>query len=339
MLPGADVPIQIALTLDRGLRLELEPALLPFLDGWAPVATAPAPLAAVRAGAPTLTPVVTATGATPMDPAAGAVGHGLVASVVRVVRHRGLRPAAPREEPHLRLGSARCWMDDERGVALVHGASGGWATVTLHHAAAEVIAPETSTVTADRVAEELRAMCTIALALLAGRREGSLVAAAAVVAPDGGGWLVVGPGAGRSTTVGMLVTAGWGFLADELVLLHGGDRGGAWLEGWPRARVTSDTAGIARGRWRRTAPLAGIVSTHLGAGQSTVLARAGRDEALAALVLATPWLLADPPSTRYVLGLLRAASRVPGWCLRFGGDVDGDAVRLAWLLRPLEAAS
>ena len=121
--------------------------------------------------------------------------------------------------------------------------------------------------------------------------------------------------------------------------MDGGDRGGAWLEGWPRARLTSDTAGIARGRWRRTAPLAGSVSTRLDADQPTLLTRATRDTALAAMVLATPWLLADPVSTRYVLGLLRTASHVPAWHLRLGGDTRGDAVRLERFLRPLEAAS
>lgn len=354
MLPASTTPpIHLALTLDRGLRLEIEPALLPLLAGWAPVGTSTPPLVALPGqgggcSGPSLTPT------------------GAVASArVCVTSHRCPRPIAPPEEPDVRVGSARGWVDDDTEVALLHGASGGWGRVDLAHARAEVVAPlfdETSVLARDEVAAELRAMCTIAVALLTGRREGVLVAAAAVIAPDGGGWLLVGDASsGKSTTAAHLVTAGWGYLADEEVLLHAGDRGGVWLEGWPRAlpmesvwahgrpgmtrpraasgALPGDASGIARGRWRRTAPLTGILATRLAPDLPTALSPGTAPDALAGLVRATPWLLADHASTRYELGLLRSATRVPMWQLRLGHDTHGDVVRLAKCLRRLEAAS
>src|SRR5689334_5665736 len=209
-MPHAASPsVQLALTLDRGLRLEIEPGLLPLLAGWAPVATSSAPLAAVPSGA----------AATPLPtPVPGAGG-----ALVRVVWHRCSRPEAPAAGPDVRLGMARGWMDDERAVALVHGGAGGWARVRVAQGLAEVAAAsveERDAAGRDAAAADLRAMCTIAVALLAGRRGGVLVAASAVIAPDGGGWLVVGEAnSGKSTTVAHLVTAGWGYLADEEVLV------------------------------------------------------------------------------------------------------------------------
>ena len=357
MQHAAPLPIQLALTLDRGLRLEIEPALLPLLAGWAPVATSSAPLEAVPSG-PVATP--------PPMPIPGVGG-----SLVRVVRHRCPRPEAPAAEPDVRHGSATGWVDDDTETALVHGAAGGWARVIPSQGFAEVVAPpfgsaDPSELANDRAPEfvqaaaDLRAMCTIAVALLAGRREGVLVAASAVIAPDGGGWLVVGEAnSGKSTTVAHLVTAGWGYLADEEVLLHAGNGGNVWLEGWPRAlpmdgawpygralasiagrsRSSGESGGLARARWRRTAPLAGILATQLAPDLPTQLLPATADASLASLVRATPWLLADQGSTRYELGLLRSAARVPTWGLRLGRDTHGDVARLAKCLRPLEAAS
>jgi hypothetical protein len=352
MQHAASPSVQLALTLDRGLRIDIELSLLPLLAGWAPVATSSAPLIAVSSGAD-------AAVVTPLP----ALVPGSGGALVRVVRHRCPRPDAPAEEPDVRHGSARCWMDDEREVALIHGAAGGWATVTLGRGVAEVVAPsleDHGAVSADAAAADLRAMCTIAVGLLAGRRDGVLVAASAVIAPDGGGWLLVGQAnSGKSTTAAQLVTAGWGYLADEEVLLHAGNAGSVWLEGWPRAlpldgmwpygrgmasgtgrpRAGGEPSGLARARWRRTAPLAGILATQLAPDLPTQLSRATPDSSLAAMVRATPWLLADQASTRYELGLLRSATRAPAWQLRLGRDTHGDVARLAKCMRPLEAAS
>lgn len=336
MHPAAPSSVLLALTLDRGLRLEIEPALLPLLSGWAPVATSTAPAV--------VTPAV-----------AGAVGG----ATIRVTARAESAPAAPMEEPHVRQGGVRCWVDDEAETALLRGVLGGWARLDLAHGAGTLVAPplpaaESHAESIDEcaAAAELRALCTVAIALLAGRREGVLVAASAVIAPDGGGWLLVGDAhSGKSSTLANLVTAGWGFLGDEEVLLHAGDRGGVWLEGWPRplpvdpsalpvrGRYGETMGGLARGRWRRTAPLAGILTTRLAPDLPTQLAEATHDATLAGLVRATPWLLADSGSARYQLGLLRTAARVPGWTLRLGRDTQGDVARLAKMLRPLEAAS
>src|SRR6478609_7312147 len=80
---------------------------------------------------------------------------------------------------------------------------------------------------------QIEPLLTIATALLLGRMDRALVHAAAVVAPGGKVWLLAGDThAGKSTTVATLVGAGWGWLADDQVVVRRSP-GGLAVEGWP----------------------------------------------------------------------------------------------------------
>lgn len=324
--------LRLALTLDQSLQITIDPALLPLLLGWAPVASSR---------------VVTD------DP--GAPVSAVHASTIVVARGARSRPRLRAEEPQVAMDGVFCWVDDAAGHAELATLSGGHGTIDLVTGEARLVPAPDVIPASGAPAAELRAMCAITAALLLGRREGALVAASAVIAPDGAGWLLVGDASsGKSTTVASLVTSGWSYLADEEVLLHEGANGAVWLEGWPRTAALEDggamvqmvrgrpvagSSRLARGRWRRTAPLTGVLLTRLTPDAPTRLERANADEVLGALVRATPWLLADHVSAGHVLALLRQASRVPAHHLRLGLDTYGDVVRLASCMRPLEAAS
>lgn len=326
MMPTAALLLRHPLRLDRSLRLDVEPSLAPLLADWAPVA-ASSPLSEI------------------------AVPDAADVAVITVTTGGGI-PTEPDGEPYVCLGGASCWVDDDRARATLLGAGGASGVVDLVAMRAEITAPVVATAATGAA---LRAMCTIAAALLLGRRGSTLVAASAVIAPDGGGWLLVGEASsGKSTTAANLIRGGWSYLADEEVMLHTGARGSVWLEGWPRAlaldagwedgamrrrRTSVPPANIGRGRWRRTAPLAGVILTRLAPETRTELTHATPDDALAGLVLATPWLLADRESSRFELGVLRQAARAAAWHLRLGRDTYADNIRLMKCLRPLDAAS
>ena len=105
------------------------------------------------------------------------------------------------------------------------------------------------------------------VAIVAGRLLGREALHAGAFERDGGAWALLGPpGAGKSTTLAALATAGTTVLADDLVLLDDGDR---VLSG-PRCLDLRDCAGEGarvrvRGasRWRMTlAPAAPVVPLH-----------------------------------------------------------------------------
>jgi hypothetical protein len=198
---------------------------------------------------------------------------------------------------------------------------------------------------------DLYALCTLACALLLGRMHRSLVHAAAVVAPDGGAWLLAGDAyAGKSTTVVNLIGAGWRFVSDDHVMLLRGEGGRPWLEGWPR-RFHLDqgwaqgTPGQPRGeldphdrwpgRWQRQAPLAGVLLPRVEAALPTRLEPVAGGEALAALVRQSPWQLGDRGTAAEVLELLGDACRLPTHALRLGLDSYRDSGRLLEVLGPL----
>src|SRR5207245_6776974 len=75
-------------------------------------------------------------------------------------------------------------------------------------------------------AGDVYSMLTVATALLLAGLGRALVHAAAVVHPDGGAWLLVGDArSGKSTTCATLVSAGWGYLSDDQVVLEAREDG------------------------------------------------------------------------------------------------------------------
>jgi hypothetical protein len=258
--------------------------------------------------------------------------------------------AAPDPDPapaDLRLGMVEGRVRGDTAVlSAPHGLRG---RVDLAAGAAQ-ISPGTGDDEGGRAAAgwEVYSACTLACALLLGRMERALVHAAAVADPDGGAWLLVGDAyAGKTTTCVNLVTAGWGYLSDDHVVLGRGGAGGVEVEGWPRAfhldegwaegaptgkRTTVDPRDRWAERWRPAAPLAGLLFPRVEAGRPTELAHQPAAAALAGLLRQSPWLLADRAAAPGVLALLKEAATHPARGLRLGLDTYGDPPRLAGLV-------
>ena len=195
-------------------------------------------------------------------------------------------------------------------------------------------------------------MLTASAALLAGRRGRAVLHAAAAITPDGGAWMLVGDAwAGKSTTTATLVAARWDYLSDDQVVL-GDATGGLALEGWPRTahldagwrrgapegrRVDADLARLGGGRWRRAAPLAGILLPGVAPDEPTVLAPAPASRALEALLRQSPWLLADRDAAPGILALLTRAASLPAFSLRLGRDTFARPDALLAILTELPA--
>jgi hypothetical protein len=190
---------------------------------------------------------------------------------------------------------------------------------------------------------------TIATALLLGRLGRALVHAAAVVAPGGGAWLLVGDThAGKSTTTATLVQAGWGWMADDQVVLARSDDG-VVVEGWartPNLDAEYVNGGISGRRMpssfrsppvRGTRPLAGVLLSAIDADRPTELGAATGGDAFAALVRQSPWLLADRASAPAIIALLGRASSSGAYQLRSGRDSYARPEVLTRHLAPLLA--
>lgn len=255
----------------------------------------------------------------------------------------------PAADPVLRLCSVSGWpgpagglllCDGERRVSAVVEPAAGRARVRLD--------PPDELTEAYRV--ELFAGLTLAAALLLGRLERTLVHAGAVVAPDGRAWLLVGGTfSGKTTTCLNLIRAGWDYLADDHVVLAPGD-GGVEVEGWPRrfnvdhgyargvsqgmrGRVEPD--GFGPGRWRRAAPLGGVLLPRVEARLPTAAEPATQGDALSALLQQSPWLLADRGAAPAVLALLKRAAQAPARRLRLGTDSYANREQLCAVLDPV----
>ena len=112
-------------------------------------------------------------------------------------------------------------------VDLAHPA----ATIGLSAEAARPVASEVE----PRNAAVFSAL-TLAAALLPNRMRRALLHAAAVVAPDGEAWLLVGDAfTGKTTTTVNLIREGWDYVSDDHVVLGRAPGGGVVVEGWPRA--------------------------------------------------------------------------------------------------------
>jgi hypothetical protein len=257
-----------------------------------------------------------------------------------------LEPAGP---PLLRLDRVRVWSEDQRALALRGGlpASGGLVSLETGRARLCVDPIQSSGAEAD-----VYSMLTVSTALLLTGLGRALVHAAAVVAPDGGGWLLAGDArSGKSTTCATLASAGWGFLSDDQVVLAT-EADGVQVEGWLRPfhldctseageptgeRREATPAELDLAGWRRTARLAGVMLPVVSAGESTRLTPLAAADALAGLVRQSPWLLACRETAPVVLALLRRAVAGGTFRLRLGRDSYRDPARLAARLGALEA--
>ncbi len=321
-------PAVLTLLADGSLRLESEPSLLPLLRRWLPLL--------------------------PYDDGRGqgtgdrGQGDG---AVIQLASGDPSRVSAISGAPVLRLGGVDAWVDASAARAVFRCAAGSAGEADLARGMATLVPAPFGEETREAVAWDVYSMCTLACALLLGRMHRALAHSAAVVAPDGGAWLLPGDShAGKSTTSVNLIEAGWRFVSDDHVVLFRDGDGRICVEGWPRRfhldegwkegsplhrRGEIDPHRRWPGRWQRTAPLAGVLFPRVDPHLPTRLTPIAGSEALGGLMRQSPWLLADRAVAAEVLGFLRAACERPTYALRLGLDTYRDTARLLEVLRPL----
>lgn len=195
---------------------------------------------------------------------------------------------------------------------------------------------------------DLYSMLTISAALLVGRLDRALIHAAATVRPDGTAWLIAGDArTGKSTTCANLLAAGWDYVSDDQVVLSGASPRELRVEGWPRdfhldegwerrapsgERRVVEASSLGSGRWRRAAPLHGVLLPYVARGRRTELQPARPGDTLVALVRQAPWLMADRSAAPRCLDLLRYTAARPAFRLALGPDTFRDPERLVGLL-------
>jgi len=256
---------------------------------------------------------------------------------------------APAERATVSLDRVAAWVDDAHATAVLRGAipsSGGVLSFAARHARLQV-----DPARAQEAAADLYSLLTVAAALLLADLGRALVHAAAVVAPDGGAWLLAGDArSGKSTTCATLAAAGWGYLSDDQVVLAPREDG-VEVEGWLRPfhldstgedgeptgeRRTVPIAELGLAGWRRTARLAGLILPAVAAREATRLTPAPAADALAALVRQSPWLLASGRTGSAGLALLGHAAKGGAFNLWLGRDTFRDPARLQACVGSLE---
>ncbi len=251
--------------------------------------------------------------------------------------------AVPDEEPALDLRGVLGWIRPS-GEIVLHGPDGRVSGVVDPSARDAEVRLGASPEEAGASGVEVFAALTLAAAFLAGRLGRTLVHAGAVVAPDGRAWLLAGGTfSGKTTSCLNLIRGGWDYLADDHVVLGPGVDGAVAVEGWPRrfnldlgyaagesrgVRSRVDPDAFGPGRWRRCAPLGGVLFPRVEAASPTAAAPLHPAGALSGLLRQSPWLLADPGAARPVLALLDRAARHPAFELRLGADSYADPARL-----------
>lgn len=260
-------------------------------------------------------------------------------------------PLAPTERPLFTMAGVEGHREADSGrVHLYHKRGSGWGMVDLAARRADLSVAGGALAPGERDMAAFT-LLTLASALLLNRMGGALVHAAAV-APEGkGAWLLAGDSfSGKTTTSVNLIRGGWSYLSDDHVVLSAHpDGGGVGVEGWPRAfhldegfdrgvstgsRGTVDPGALAPGRWRRSAPVAGLLFPRVEADRPTALERIDAGDALARLIRQSPWLLSDPPAAPAVLRLMQCAANLPAYALRLGTDTFRHPARLLEVLAP-----
>lgn len=305
--PGGGASSSFDLLADGALALRVHPSLADAAAGWIPLEARPTPA-----------------GARP-------------AARMRLLSGRARPFGLPAGEPMVELLNVRGWGDAAAARVRLGTPDGTlWGTVDLPRMRAAVALRRGSA----PPASDLSGALTICAALLLGRLGRALLHAAAVVAPGGRAWLLVGDShSGKTSTCVNLIRAGWDWLADDQVVARAGESGEVVVEGWPRRftlddgfvagrslgrRTPADPARFGPGRLRVSAPLAGVLLPRVRADEPTRLERAHPAAALGQLIRQSPWLLADPHAAPGVLGLLRRMAETPVFSLALGAETYAD---------------
>lgn len=255
----------------------------------------------------------------------------------------------PTAQPMLTLDRVRAWPDDRRGTLLRGGLAASGGVVSLDVGRARLYADPAQD---GEAAADVYSMLTVSAALLLTSLGRALVHAAAVVDPDGAAWILAGDArSGKSTTCVTLASAGWEYLSDDQVVLAADEGVGVRVSGWLRPfhldrggreptgeRREVMPAELGLTRWRRSAPLAGVILPVVLASQPTRLVPLPAADALAALVRQSPWLLACPRAAPRVFALLARAVGGASYRLELGLDTfrrPSELVRCLDALRPI----
>lgn len=303
---GASSRASVDLLDDGALALRVHPSLAAAAAGWIPLDAPPSPAGARPAARLHVLPGRARPFDLPPDP-----------STVQALNVEG-------------------WVDAAAGRARLATRDGAlWGTVDLARRRAAVAVHEGPLSPAAE--SDLSAALTMAAALLIGRLERVLLHAAAVVAPDGRAWLLVGDSqSGKTSSCVNLIRAGWDWLADDQVVARAdAATGEVEMEGWPGRFTLDDGFEAGRslgrrtptepwrfgpGRLRRAAPLGGVLLPRVRADEPTRLEPAHSADALAQLIRQSPWLLADPQAAPGVLALLTRMAKKPVFRLSLGSD-------------------
>jgi len=306
---------RLALTADGALWLDTPQSVLPALAGWLPRGTRPSP-----------------------------TGRRTGARIVVQLDSAPLRARAPRANPTICFDQVRGWIagDARRALLIARGALRG--TIRLPQHSARIMLPRHLPVAA---LHDLPALLHVATALLLSRLGRALVHAGAVVAPQGGAWLLVGDArSGKSTTTATLIAHGWNYVSDDQVVLKRGTAGliaEGWLRdfhldtGWATGtshgrRTVVDPQTLGPGCHQRQAPLAGALFLTLRPETPTTLEPLSPAEAFSLLLRQSPWLMADAAAAQIVVRLLEDASRLPAHRLALGRDALRNGRLLARLI-------
>lgn len=165
---------------------------------------------------------------------------------------------------------------------------------------------------------------------------------AAVGDVSGQGWLLAGPtNVGKSTTTLALATAGWRYAADDAVYLECQQNGQIIAHGWPEPiRVTSESARAIGVDRRPASPMSksdALLSAELRErrvsavsiqrvllpefGALTVLQPITASKAHARLLLASPWVAAQPELAQIHWSTLAAVASLPAAVLKLGPEL------------------
>jgi hypothetical protein len=262
------------------------------------------------------------------------VPDGRGTACIQVVRS-GAHPPPPTRSPDFQLFTTDLWMESADSHAELRGnIAGSHGVLGLRQGSARIGVPRGAS--GEGAAADLYLMLTVTAALLLNRQGRALVHGAAVVDPDGRAWLLVGDShSGKSTTCANLMRGGWGYLADDQVVLSPGAGGDLRVDGWPRAfqvdaawhdgrsagaRVRIDPDTIRPGALRRSARLAGLLFPMVIPDAPTELLAHSAVEAFSGLLRQSPWIMQDEHGARASLDLLRRAASLPRYQLKVGLD-------------------
>jgi len=167
---------------------------------------------------------------------------------------------------------------------------------------------------ANENAFDLGPLLNVCAALLLGRAGVVMASASAVIDMTGGGWVIVGPPDERSRLVREFVRDGCDYVSDDQVLIRGArhQAGMLLVESWHRSARAEAESALPTEKWKPLAQLRGLMLTRSVASRTPLAWRTvTRDQALASLIDACPYLSSDGAMTNPLRELLASCVTRP----------------------------